>query len=100
LADNNRDSKGSPAPERDPNGFVRQLGNVMDLPFVLVGSVVIAAGLGYLLDKRLGTSPILTLVLGALGFAGGMYELIRRLTRKSPSGRPTGKPPGKKEHGE
>jgi F0F1-type ATP synthase assembly protein I len=89
LPVNNRDSQGSPAPRRAADGFVRQLANVMDLPFVLVGSVVIAAGLGYLLDKRLGTSPILTLLLGALGFAGGMYELIRRLTGKRP---PVGKP--------
>ena len=43
----------------------------MDLPFVLVGSVVIAAGLGYLLDKHFNTSPIFTLLLGALGIRGG-----------------------------
>ena len=90
---NHRDSQGSPAPRRDADGFVRQLANVMDLPFVLVGSVVIAAGLGYLLDKHFGTSPILTLLLGALGFAGGMYELIRRLTGK----KPPGKNPGENE---
>ena len=82
----NHPVSGPPAPRRDPDGFVRQLANVMDLPFVLVGSVVIAAGLGYLLDKHFNTSPILTLLLGALGFAGGMYELIRRLTGKRPPG--------------
>ena len=87
MPDNRRDSQGSPAPQRDPQGFARQLANVLDLPFVLVGSVVIAAGLGYLLDKHYGTSPILTLLLGALGFAGGMYELIRRLTGKNPPGK-------------
>jgi F0F1-type ATP synthase assembly protein I len=87
LPDKYKDSKLSPAPRRDPDGFARQLANVMDLPFVLVGSVVIGAGLGYLLDKRLGTSPILALLLGALGFAGGMYELIRRLTGKRPTGK-------------
>jgi F0F1-type ATP synthase assembly protein I len=59
----------------------------MDLPFVLVGSVVIAAGLGYLLDNRLGTSPILTLILGLLGFGGGMFEVIRRLTARRPTGK-------------
>lgn len=59
----------------------------MDLPFVLVGSVVIAAGLGYLLDKRFGTSPVLTLLLGLLGFGGGMFEVIRRLTAKRPTGK-------------
>lgn len=56
----------------------------MDLPFVLVGSVVIGAGLGYLLDKRFGTSPILALILGLFGFAGGMYEVIRRLSVRRP----------------
>lgn len=54
----------------------------MDLPFVLVGSVVIGAGAGYFLDRRFGSSPVLTLVLGALGFAGGIFEVIRRLTGK------------------
>jgi F0F1-type ATP synthase assembly protein I len=85
LPDNRPDS-GPPEPRREPDGFARQLGNVLDLPFVLVGSVVIAAGLGYLLDKHFNTSPIFTLVLGALGFAAGMYELIRRLTGKRPRG--------------
>jgi F0F1-type ATP synthase assembly protein I len=86
LPDKDRDSKLSPAPRRDPEGFARQLANVMDLPFVLVGSVLIGAGLGYLLDKRFGTSPVLALLLGALGFAGGMYELIRRLSGRRKNG--------------
>jgi F0F1-type ATP synthase assembly protein I len=60
---------------------------VLDLPFVLVGAVVIAAGGGYLLDRRLGTSPVLTLILGALGFAAGLFEVLRRLTGK---GKPDG----------
>ena len=68
-------------------GFARQLANVLDLPFVLVGSVVIGAGLGYLLDQRLGTSPALALLLGALGFGGGMFEVIRRLAVRRPSGK-------------
>ena len=62
----------------------------MDLPFVLVGSVVIGAGLGYVLDKRFGTSPVLVLLLGLLGFAGGMLQVIRRLTGKGSTGKPTG----------
>jgi ATP synthase protein I len=58
----------------------------MDLPFVLIGSVVIGGGIGYLLDKRFGTSPILSLLLGLLGFAGGMYEVIRRLSVRRKDG--------------
>jgi len=58
----------------------------MDLPFVLVGSVVIGAGLGYLLDKRFGSSPVLALLVGLLGFAGGMFEVIRRLLVRRKNG--------------
>lgn len=82
MVDKVPDSKRPESPLGDAKGFARQLGNVMDLPFVLVGSVVIGAGLGYLLDKRFGISPVLTLLLGLLGFAGGMFEVIRRLTAK------------------
>jgi len=71
----------SPRPP-GPGRFVYQLASVMDLPFVLVGAVVIGAGAGYLLDRRLGTSPLLALVLGALGFAAGIFEVLRRLTGK------------------
>ena len=87
MPDNNLDSKTPRAPRREADGFARQLGNVMDLPFVLVGSLVIGAGLGYLLDKRFGTSPILTLILGLLGFAGGIFEVIRRLSVRRPTGK-------------
>lgn len=52
----------------------------MDLPFVLVGAVVIGAGTGYFLDRRLHSSPWFALLLGVAGFAGGMYEVLRRLT--------------------
>ncbi len=64
---------------------MRQLADVLDLPFVLVGSVVIGAGAGYFLDRRFGMSPVLTLVLGGLGFAAGIFEVIRRVTGKSKS---------------
>jgi ATP synthase protein I len=91
LPDNKRDSKISPPPQRDAQGFARQLANVMDLPFVLVGSVVIGAGVGYVLDKRFGTSPLLTLLLGLLGFAGGMLQVIRRLSIRRPTGKKDGR---------
>jgi F0F1-type ATP synthase assembly protein I len=55
---------------------------VLDLPVVLVGSVVIGAGAGYLLDRYFGTSPIFALLLGAVGFAAGMWEVLRRIMRR------------------
>ncbi|MGO9640532.1 MAG: AtpZ/AtpI family protein [Candidatus Acidiferrales bacterium] len=73
----------SPSPSgKGAPGFARQLANVLDLPIMLVGATVIGAGAGYLLDQRLHSSPWLALLLGIAGFAGGMYEILRRLTGK------------------
>jgi F0F1-type ATP synthase assembly protein I len=63
-------------------GLARLFVNAMELPFVLVGAVVIGAGAGYLLDRRLHSSPWFAFLLGIAGFAGGMYEVLRRLTGK------------------
>jgi F0F1-type ATP synthase assembly protein I len=51
----------------------------LELPFTLVGATVLGGALGYFLDHRLHTHWILTLILGALGFAGGLREVLRRL---------------------
>ena len=61
--------------------FLRQLALAMDLPFILVGGVAIGGGLGYLLDRWLHTSPWMALILGGAGFAGGMWEVLRTLSR-------------------
>jgi ATP synthase protein I len=57
----------------------QQLAIAVELPFVLVGTMVLGGLLGYLLDKWLHTRPILMLVLGVLGFVAGMREVLRRL---------------------
>jgi len=51
------------------------------LPFALVASIAVGGGIGYFLDSRFHTSPILTLVMGLLGFAAGMINLVRRLSK-------------------
>ena len=77
------ENRGPESPQPPGSGrFARQLAEVLDLPFVLVGAVVIGAGAGYLLDRRLETSPVLALVMGALGFVAGIFEVLRRLTGK------------------
>jgi F0F1-type ATP synthase assembly protein I len=53
----------------------------MELPFLLVACVAIGGGAGYFLDKRTHTSPLFTLILGLLGFAAGMFQLVRRLSK-------------------
>jgi F0F1-type ATP synthase assembly protein I len=53
----------------------------MELPFLLVACIAVGGGLGYYLDARFHTSPFLTLLLGFIGFAAGMIQLLRRLSK-------------------
>ena len=70
---------------KQSTGFLRQLSLAMELPFVLVGGVLIGGGIGWLLDRWLHTAPCLALVLGVLGFGAGIWEIIQRLTREEKS---------------
>jgi len=54
----------------------------MELPFTLVGAILLAGGAGYLLDHWLHSKPIFMLILGGLGFVAGVREVIRRLPGK------------------
>lgn len=51
----------------------------LELPIVLVLSVLVGGAIGYFLDRWLHKDSLFTLVFGALGFAAGITEVIRRL---------------------
>jgi ATP synthase protein I len=51
----------------------------LELPFTLVGAIAVGVAIGYFLDRWLHTKPWLTLIFGALGFFGGVREVLRRL---------------------
>jgi ATP synthase protein I len=53
----------------------------MELPFTIVGAVLLGGLLGYFLDRWLHTRLIFTFLLGGLGFAGGIKEVLRRLSQ-------------------
>jgi len=76
----NSDSQSSPILEK-----TKQVTNdsaiAMELPFTLVGAVVLGGMLGFL-DKWLHTTPWLLVVFGGLGFVAGVREVIRRLPAK------------------
>jgi len=72
------------SPERSENAREirksnNQLAMALELPFVLVGTIALAVLVGFYLDRWLHTKPILTLILGALGFVGGIREILRRV---------------------
>ena len=81
MATEEPSSPPSPSPRKRPASGARALSNVLELPFALVASIAVGGGIGYFLDSRFHTSPILTLVMGLLGFAAGMINLVRRLSK-------------------
>jgi F0F1-type ATP synthase assembly protein I len=61
--------------------YSTQAALAMELPFTIVGAVLLGGVLGYFLDHWLHTRAVFTLVLGGLGFAGGLKEVLRRLSQ-------------------
>ena len=64
-------SKSSDQEENRKSGFAYAAG------ITLVAVVVTFCGLGYLLDKWLGTEPWLLIAGIVLGSAAGLYEFVR-----------------------
>jgi ATP synthase protein I len=73
-------SQPPPSPKRNAS-FLQQFAMAMELPIIMVGGVLIGGGLGYLADRSLHSSPALTLVGGLLGFAAGIWDIVKRLLR-------------------
>ena len=63
--------------KQDRRELFRELGRYSALGLEMALSVVIGLGVGYYLDKWLGTGPWLTVVWIALGFAAGVRSLYR-----------------------
>ena len=61
---------------------MREVALAMELPFIPIGAVMIAGGLGYLIDTRAHTSPLFAIALGLLGFVAGMREVLRRVSKE------------------
>lgn len=61
--------------------YSRQTALALELPFTIVGAVLVGGALGYFADQWLHTRLIFTLILGGLGFAGGLREVLRRLAQ-------------------
>jgi ATP synthase protein I len=78
--DSNTGQKLTPA-EKQVKSFSQQFAMAMELPFVLVAAILVGGGIGYLLDRWLHTKPVMMLIFGAIGFAGGVRDVLRRLPK-------------------
>lgn len=77
-----------PPPPKNRSGFGRQAALAMELPFLIAGGAIAGGFIGYLLDKYLHTTPYLMLLIGAVGFAAGLRDLLRRLDKQDGPGSP------------
>lgn len=71
------DDKGGPNIRR----VVRNTAIVINIAATFVAAVFGGFFIGYFLDRRLGTTPALTIAASFLGTAGAVYLLLRELTR-------------------
>lgn len=60
-----------------PPSSARAFGIAWAIPFSLVVPMVVAGGLGYLLDRWLHTKPLFLLILGLVGLGIGVREVMR-----------------------
>ena len=70
-----------PEPRGESDPTPRLLGDVLSLGWVLPACLAAGGGLGWLVDRWLGSFPAATAVLGLLGFAGGIWQLLREAER-------------------
>jgi ATP synthase protein I len=63
-------------------GETHQFAMAMELPLIIVAAIGIAGLLGFFIDRWLHTKPIFMIVLGAVGFAIGVRDVLRRLPDK------------------
>jgi ATP synthase protein I len=76
----------TPPQQSDPGNsqdqkWKRQSASATELPFVLVIAMLVGGGFGYLLDRWLHTRPWMMIVFGVIGFATGIRDVLRRLSK-------------------
>ena len=82
LDHNDKKDTGLARGEQEAAGFSRQFALAVELPFVIVSAVAVGGVIGFFLDRWLHTKPYLMLVLGFLGFFGGLRDVLRRVTKQ------------------
>ncbi len=78
---------------QDPGEKARFLADVLAFGWTLPSAIAAGAALGWLADRLLHTFPVITIILGLLGAAGGLVQVYREMTRIAEEG--SGEPPEK-----
>ena len=76
----------SPQPKSKAGAIARQFALATELPFLVAAGALGGGGIGYLLDRWLHTKPFLMIILGAVGFAVSVRDLLRRLDKGDSNG--------------
>lgn len=79
LASRLKAARGQKKTESAPGGRGSQsgLGQGLRIGIEMVVSVAVGAGLGYFIDKWVGTAPLFMIVFLFLGFAAGIMNVLR-----------------------
>ena len=73
-----------PGPPGRGASLARQFAMAVELPFIFVATVLIGGLMGAGVDHWLHTRPFGMLIGGAFGFAAGVRDLLRRISKKEP----------------
>jgi F0F1-type ATP synthase assembly protein I len=78
MTDDPNDSPKLTKSQQVVRDIAKESETAMELPFTIVGAIVLAGFLGYLVDRWLHTWPWLMIIGGGLGFAASLVDIIRR----------------------
>lgn len=74
------------APKRHQDEHYSQLQHAWRMVIELVAGLLIGLGMGYGLDRLLGTEPWLMIVFTMFGFAAGIRTMMRSAAEMAPKG--------------
>ena len=66
-----------PSSDKNVGNAVKQMALAFQLPFMIVGPVILGGAIGYFLDRWLHTKPLLLIVLGILGIVVGLRDVLK-----------------------